>query len=296
MSRRSPLPLAFLALSLSCRTAAPERPEAPAARTPLAARIGVQTYSLRKQLDQDAGAALRYLRDQDVRELEIYHLMRKSPEELRAYLEGLGFSLRAMHIQYGRLEKDPEAVVAEARALGVQYASVPWIPHDKARGYTAEDNARAIALFNRVGPMFAAHGIRFLYHPHGYEFHDDGTGTPLMDQMIAQTQPGVVDFEMDIFWVVHAGKDPLDYLRRYPGRFRLFHIKDMAAGTETGRRDARADNDVAQVAAGTGIIDIPALIAEAERQGEPYYFVEDESARVLEQLPVSLAYLRGLAP
>jgi len=259
-------------------------------------RIGVQTYSARRQIDTDLDGTMAALRDMGFVNIELHNgLLKKIKGDPVAYLHGYGFKLVSTHVDYIRLRDETVSVIAEAKALGVQSMGVPWIPHE-GTNYTAADNEAAIELFNRVGPMVKSAGMHFFYHPHGYEFHDGGTGKVLLDDMIERTTAGVVEFQMDVFWVLNAGKDPLDYLRRFPGRFTSFHMKDMKQGTPTPRHDGKADVEN-QVVVGTGIIDYKALVAEAEKQGrKPLYIIEDEGSRSMEQMPQSMAYIRSILP
>ncbi len=264
---------------------------APAARPPAVA--GVQLYSVRKQLDADLDGTLSALATMGFRDVETHKNFLGGAAPFRAALDQHGLRVRSMMATFEELTSDPAALIADAKVLGTGWVVCPWIPHDKDAGYTAADNEKAIALWNQVGPRFKQAGLRFAYHPHGYEFHDGGTGRPLIDQMIERTRAGEVDYEMDVFWVVHAGQDPVAYLKRFPGRFVMFHIKDMKAGTPTGRHDGRADVETSQVTLGTGIINFGPLIAEARGQGASLFMLEDESSRSMEQLPVSLAALRA---
>jgi sugar phosphate isomerase/epimerase len=119
-------------------------------------------------------------------------------------------------------------MVARARALGVKYVVCGWVPHEK--GKFDEPRARdAIAVFNTAGEKLKTAGFRFAYHPHGFEFQPYKNGT-LFDLMAAETQPAFVSFELDVFWAVHGGADPVKLLEKYGSRFELMHIKDLKKG------------------------------------------------------------------
>ena len=194
-------------------------------------------------------------------------------------------------MDYELFEKDPEEAARQAEALGLSYAGVGWIPH---RGQFDEAAARkAAATFNRAGTILAKHGIQFFYHNHGYEFVPHGDGT-LFDLLAQITDPKLVKFEMDVFWVVHPGQDPVKLLRKYAGRWELFHLKDLKNGVKTGKLTGAEDvnNDVAL---GTGQIDLPAVLRAAQKQGVKHYFIEDESPRSTSQIPQSLRFLANLS-
>lgn len=297
-ARFDPLALPLVALA-ACKSGAPPAPPSagPGAdgRPPFADRVGVQLYSVRHQLKEDVPGTLARVARMGFREVEVYKTWGLTPAAFRAELDRNGLRARSLMVNFDALEKDIAAVIADAKILGAGFVTVAWIPH-QGDEYTAADNERAIAVFTTAGTALKAAGLRFAYHCHGYEFHPGGLGERLFDQMIQRTQPGVVDFELDVFWAVHGGADPVEYLRRYPGRFPLLHLKDMRAGTPTGLRTGKAD-DEASTEIGTGTIDMAPIARAAEAAAgatPPYYFIEDEGRAAPEQLPRSLAYLRGL--
>src|SRR5262249_26876609 len=147
----------------------------------------------------------------------------------------------------------------------------------------------AANVFNHAGEVAAKNGLKFFYHTHGYEFQPHGNGT-LFDLLMAETKPQVVSYQMDVFWIVHPGQDPVKLLQKFGGRFALMHVKDMKKGTPTGLLTGSSDvnNDVAL---GTGVMDWPAILKAARKAGVKWYFIEDESASVIDQIPQSLKYL-----
>ena len=122
---------------------------------------------------------------------------------------------------------------------------------------------------------------------YGEQGHPPG---PLFDLLLAETKPNFVRYEMDVFWIVHPGQDPVKLLRKYGKRFELMHVKDMKKGTPTGLLTGHSEvtNDVAL---GTGIMDWPAILRAAKKAGVKWYFIEDESPTSVEQIPRSLRFL-----
>jgi sugar phosphate isomerase/epimerase len=98
--------------------------------------------------------------------------------------------------------------------------------------------------------------------------------------------------EMDVFWVKHPGQDPVALLKKYPKRFPLMHLKDRKTGTE-GNQKGEADVE-SNVVLGSGDVGIAAIMKAAKKAGVKHYFIEDESSRSVEQVPLSLAYLKLL--
>jgi sugar phosphate isomerase/epimerase len=288
--------LFLLVLVTGCRATAPavDPGRGEPTSTPVGGgdeRLGVQLYSVRRELEVDLPGTLARLSQMGFRNVETHNFFGRSAAEFRALLESHGLAARSMHVRFEDLEADPAPAIADAKALGAEFIVCPWIPHGDA--FDAEDHARAMALFLRVGHLAKAAGLRFAYHVHGYELHPGGLGETFFDQMIQQSPPGVVDFELDVYYVALGGGDPLAYLERYPGRFPLIHLKDMKKGTQTGTRKGKTEV-TNSVTLGTGTIDFPTVIPAALAQGSRWLLLEDENPAALTQLPQSLAYLRGL--
>ncbi|HNY78239.1 MAG: FG-GAP-like repeat-containing protein [Sedimentisphaerales bacterium] len=253
--------------------------------------VGLQLYSLRDIFKDNVALGLQLTQNFGFVEVELAGTYGLTPAEFLKRLAWHGLKPIAAHWSYEQWEKDPAAVVAEAKALGLAYAGCAWIPHDGP--FDEALCRRAAAVFNRAGEVAAAQGIRFYYHNHGYEFVPHGDGT-LFDLLLAETKPELVTYEMDVFWTVHPGQDPVKLLRRYPNRWELFHIKDLKKGVATGKLTGSEDvrNDVVL---GTGQIDLRAVLRAAQEIGVRHYFIEDESPTVIQQIPQSLRFLESLS-
>ncbi len=212
--------------------------------------------------------------------------------QVRAEFDARGLTVPSVHASYEQMTKDLPAVIRDAKILGAKFVICPWIPHESA--FDAAKMREAVANFNKWGAAFSAAGLRFGYHPHGYEFVPSGTaGETLLDDLIKATNPADVCYEMDVFWAFHAGGDPVKLLQKYSTRWVALHVKDIRKGAPTGSPTGSApatDN----VSVGTGQIDWRAVIGTAEKIGVTYYFIEDETTAPLENVPASLAYLRAL--
>jgi len=249
--------------------------------------LGLQLYSLRDQFKKDVPGTLDQVKTFGFRYAELAGTYGMSSEQFIQQLDKRGITPIASHFGYERYRDDLAAVVQEAKALKLKYAGVAWIPHDEP--FTEKTCREAIALFNKAGAALAKEGIKFFYHVHGYEFQPHGAGT-LLDLLISETDPKLVSYEMDIFWVVFPNQDPVKLFEKYGNRWELVHLKDMKKGTERGALTGHTDvsNDVA---IGTGLMDMPAILKAAKKAGVKWYFIEDESPSVLDQIPVSLKYL-----
>ena len=257
----------------------------------LTSPVGLQLYSLRDAFKTDVPGTLDKVKALGFTEVEVAGLNGLTAEAFRKLLDDRGLKAISGHWQYDRLVNETEAVAAEAKTLGCSYVVCPWIPHSGAL-FNEGACHRAAEDFNKVGEAMKKHGLQFCYHPHGYEFAPHGDGT-YFDLMVKETNPEFVNFQMDVFWIVHPGKDPVKLMETYPTRFKLMHLKEMQKGTPTGVLNAKAPKD-SSVALGTGMMNWPAIFQEAQKIGIQHYFIEDESSKVEEQLPVTLKYLKTL--
>lgn len=189
---------------------------------------------------------------------------------------------------YNKLKSDPAGIIAEAKKYGAKYATCYWIPHTEGP-ISLEDIKAATELFNQTGAMMAKEGITLTYHPHGYEFTNTGSGTP-MDYMLENAKD--FQFNLDVYWVQMGGGDPLAIMKKHPGKFPQLHLKDRKKGTP-GSADGHGDVET-NVILGTGDIDIAGLIKEAKKQGTKYLVIEDESSRSVEQIPQSVAFIKSV--
>lgn len=256
-------------------------------------QVGLQLYSLRESFKSDVPASLDKVKALGIKEVELASSYGMEPAKLLGLLKERGLVAVSAHYQYNQMEKDIAAVVAEAKALGLKYVACPWIPHPDT-GFDEQVCRKAIADFNKWGEAFAKEGIRFAYHPHGFEFLPLGDGADrMLDLLIRETRPEAVSFEMDVFWIFQGGQDPVKWLEKYPTRWVMLHLKDLRKGAPVGlvpKKVAKTD----QVALGLGAVDWPAVLRTSAKIGVKHYFIEDESPAVEEQLPVSLRYLKTL--
>src|SRR5688500_8292311 len=252
--------------------------------------LGLQMYSLRFHTETNALAKIDKARELGFRAIEGGAPRgMPAPEFLKA-LEQRGMKLVSTGSDYARLKNDPDAVVAQAKALGAKYVMCSWIPHDK--GKFSETNAREAAqVFNTAGEKFRSASITFTYHCHGYEFQPHGDGT-LFDMIVQETNPDFVSFDIDVFWAAQGGADPAKLIAKHGSRFKLMHVKDLRKGAAINSTGVAPDED--SVAVGQGQIDWPAVLKAAQAAGVEYYFIEDEAKNAVDQIPQSLSYLESL--
>ncbi len=267
---------------LSCSKPGPAGPAALAAEAAALRsldKIGVQLYTVRSLMAQDFSGTLEAVAAAGYETVEFAGYFDHSPEEVRDLLGRLGLAAPAAHISLDALREDLAGIIAMAQTVGHRYLIAPWLnPEQRA---SIDEYRKHAAFFNEIGTACNDAGLRFGWHNHDFEFAPID-GTVPFDVLLDETDPELVDFEMDLFWTVKGGSDPLAYFERNPGRFALCHVKDMAA-------------DGAMVDVGAGEIDFKAIFARSEQAGLEHYFVEhDTPADPLASIKASYDHLAAL--
>ena len=252
--------------------------------------VGLQLYSLRKSFSKDVPGTLDKVKDFGFVDVELAGTYGKTPEEFRQMLDARGLKAIGGHFDYNRFKNDPEGVAKEAETLGMTCAGCAWIPHSGK--FTEADCRAAAAVMNHAGEVLASHGIKFYLHTHGYEFqpYEDGT---LFDLLMKETNPKFVSFEMDVMWVQFPGQDPVKLMKKYHSRWLLMHLKDPRKGIESNLSGGTSPNN--DMVLGQGQVNWPALLKASKKAGVKYYFIEDESDKVMEQMPQHLNYLEHVS-
>lgn len=254
------------------------------------ARFGIQTYSYRNSFPKGVAQTLDTIKNFGITELEANPPGKMTNEEFKKLCDERGLSIPSTGCGYDQLVKDPQTVANNAKALGATYVMTAWIPHERGK-FNLENAKKAVADFNAGGKVLKENGLTFCYHVHGFEFqpYEDGT---LLDYIIKNTNPEYVSFEMDVLWTQFGGGDPVALLKKYGNRWKLMHMKDLKKGTPKDLTGGTStENDVTL---GTGEIDIAGIVREANKLGIKHFFIEDESSRVTQQVPQSIAYLKSL--
>ncbi|MEI7628004.1 MAG: TIM barrel protein [Bacteroidota bacterium] len=254
--------------------------------------IGVQTYTFRNHFPKGVEKTLDLIKEMGFTEIETSGANGVTNADFRKLCDARGISIPSSGADFGELVKDPMVVVERAKAFGAKFVMCAWIPHQKS-AFSLEDAKNAINVFNAAGKILKENGLTLCYHDHGYEFHayEDGT---LLDYMIKNTNPQYVSFEMDVLWTMHGGGAdmPVTLLKKYPGRFKLMHVKDLKKGVVGDLSGGTpAENDVA---VGMGQGDWKKIIKLAKKNGVVHCFIEDESNIEVQNIPLSIAYLKKL--
>ncbi len=251
--------------------------------------LGLETYSFRHEMERDLPGTLALTHRMGFRELETGVGRDMTAAHYRELLDTAGLKCTSLGAGYEQLGSAMKDVQSNARTLGATWIALTWIPHQGK--FTPAIADKAARDMNEWGASLASAGMRLAYHPHGYEFEPSPEGT-LFDSMAAHTDPAKVFFEMDTFWIVWPGQDCVKLLRKYAGRFRLMHLKDLKKGV-SGDMTAHAPEED-NVAIGEGSLDWPAILRAASETGVERYYIEDESAEPLVNVPKSMQYLKSL--
>ncbi|MDP4264234.1 MAG: sugar phosphate isomerase/epimerase [Bacteroidota bacterium] len=228
-------------------------------------KFGLQLYSVRDDIPKDPKGVLKQVASFGYTQIESYEhkdlgmFWGMSNTDFKKYMDGLGMTIISSHCD---IASNFEKKAAEAAAIGMKYLMCPW----KGPQKSIDDFKKFADEFNQKGEICRKNGIRFAYHNHDYSFKLQDGQLP-QDVMMQNTDPKLVDFEMDIYWVVTGGQDPETWLKKYPNRFRACHIKDRIKNS--------SEHDATCVL-GEGSIDFPKILKTAKANGMEYYIVEHE--------------------
>ncbi len=274
-------------------------------------KVGLQLYSVRGLMRDDFEGTLARVAEAGYDEVEFAGYYERTPREIKALLEKFGLTSPANHNSYDTLKEENLAKTIEAaNIIGHKYLILPSLPRPQSRekpvppggqppqgrqrlpegqrqrpqepAFTADQVKEIADIFNKIGESCHKAGLGFAYHNHRFEFQRVEDGDVMYDMMLKLTDPALVDYEIDLGWAVAAGADPLAYFQKYPGRFTLFHVKDM-------------NEENVSVAVGKGKIDFPKIFARSELAGAKYYIVEYEGREEpMSSCADSVKYLKSI--
>src|ERR1044071_2892616 len=244
--------------------------------------IGIQLYTVRRELAKDVEGTLSKLAAIGYQEVEFAGYPEGSAKSLRGILDRLHLTAPSGHVSLQALRSGWDRTLEEAATVGQKYVVVAFISEEERR--TSDDWRRVAATFNKAGEAAKAAGIQFCYHNHDFEFAPLEGAVPY-DLLLAETDPGLVRLELDLYWVTRGGRDPLEYFAKWPGRFPLVHVKDMDATPKKAFADV-----------GKGTIDFRRIFRRSGQAGIRHYFYEQDETpgSPFESAKVSYGYLRAL--
>jgi sugar phosphate isomerase/epimerase len=227
---------------------------------------GLQLYTLRADLPKDVRGVLKQVSAMGYKEIEGFEAGKgifwgMTNKEFKRYMDDLGMRFISSHCD---INNHFEEKADQAAAIGMKYLIAPYLGPQKQM----DDYKRAAEKFNQKGEVCRKAGLKFAYHNHDYSFVPVNGQFP-QDIMMQNTDRNLVDFEMDIYWVVTAGQDPIEWMRKYRGRFRLCHVKDRKKDTPLTVKDASCT-------LGLGDIDFKKILHEGKKYGLQHFIVEQE--------------------
>lgn len=260
--------------------------------------IGLELYTVRDQFDKDPGGTLKKVAGAGYKEVEVGPGAK--PETLNAQMRAAGLTAPSGYFNEPKTMDDWKKSVEMAHSYGMRYIVVGDNP-----SLDAEAWKKRAEFYNQCGKAAQEAGLQFCYHAHFREFAETG-GTCGYDIMLEKCDSRLLKMEMDVFWVTYAGKDPLPYWKKYPGRFPMLHIKDLRKNYvatltlyKDGRRvleDPSANGPNPFVPVGQGRIDWKIIFAHAQEAGVKHIFVEQDKCDMspLEAMKISFDYLKSL--
>ena len=251
--------------------------------------LGVQLYTVRHEAERNLPAVLEAVRKIGYTKVETYWDIYNHPApELRWMIDDQGLKVPSGHFNYDGLESK----IDYAKALGVEYVICPMLP--QSMWFTLDGYKRAADQFNLWGEKIHQAGMQFGFHNHNYEFRRFGDTTG-WETMMQRSDPKLVCIEMDCYWIMQAGGDPLQMFQQYGDRIKLLHLKDRKSGFPTTQVKNKAAEHFTEVGAGT--IHWPEILGAAEKNGVRHMFVERDSGDLpaMESLRISFQNLQKIA-
>lgn len=277
----------FLAGTLAGLTTASLAPLAFATRP--APPLGVQLYTVRKQVDANLAGTLAAIRKIGYRTVETYtsQANKMTAQELRKAIQDAGLTVPSGHFSYDGFDTKFDY----AKQLGLEFVVCSSVP--KSIGNSLDGFKRAAEQYNTWGAKAKQMGMQFAFHNHNSEFHSFN-GTTGFDELMKETDPALVQWQMDCYWVAEAGQSPVAMLRKYGHRITTLHLKDRKAGAAPSVELNAKSQYFTEI--GNGTLDWKKILRLAEKQGVRYMFVEQDTTErpPIESLQISYDNLQKL--
>ena len=290
----------FMALTGSAAAVAALRPRTMWA-SPMGLPVGIQLYTVGKPMGEDPAGTLKQLYAMGYREVESAGMLKVTPKELRKMIDDAGLKCPSAHVQLAGADLGP--AFEEANTFGAHFAvssilrefdpafmkaaraamqsgkeiKPPAMPPLGVEGFK-----KTAAKMNEVGKKAKAAGLQYAYHNHNFEFEKMPDGTPGYDILVKETDPDLVKFEVDCGWMKVAGYDPVEYMKNYPGRIKMLHIKDFQKMAPT--TDLMGPNRPKGADLGTGFVDYAPIFTAGKAAGIEHIFDEQEQPFPVSQI------------
>lgn len=271
--------------------------------------FGLQLWTVKEDMLKDPKGVLKSLASFGYKQIESFDgekgvFWGMTAKEFKTYMDELGMSLISSHCNPDfTIKKDTEKafikLVDDAASIGMKYLINPFLGSLK----TADEWKKAAEGLNRQGEITSKSGLRTAYHNHHFEFKKFADGTSPLQILLDGTDPKLVDFELDLYWIVKSGENPDEWLKKYKDRFRLCHIKDYYKEEKMKEIESKEKQTDpfwpigGSTIIGTGRIDFPKLLSTAKANGMEYYIVEQErfdNTTPLKAVEVDADYMKKL--
>lgn len=266
-------------------------------------KIGIQFFSLPKMLEKDLTGTLTMLSGMGYKEVELFgpytfstEAAKKSwsavtpalgfsgsgyfghtPSEMKKMLKDHGLSAPSMHTDLDTLMNNMPALADAAHQTGTEYVVLPAIPDNRRK--TMDDYKKIADDFNKIGAEARKYGVKYAYHNHGYGLKEMNGQIPLYT-ILDNTDPSLVFLEMDLFWTTAGGADPVALFKKYKGRYRMMHVKDMSKKATFSGDGGDAGQWIElfplMTTAGNGVLDLKTILTAAKESGMKHFIVEQD--------------------
>ncbi len=257
-------------------------------------RIGVQLYTVRAEMQKDVAATVARIAQIGYKEVEFAGYFQLPPDRVRALLDQHGLASPSVHVAIEVLERDFAGFAANAKVIGHRWLIVPSL---NTRQLTTADSWKGMAArFNALGKQARDAGLKFAFHNHAVEPTPLADGTRPYDVLLGETDPAIVEFQMDLYWMIKAGGDPLAYFAKHPGRFTSVHVKDGTPVPLLSRGAVGTKEEMLQRDVGAGAVNWAAIFRQRRMAGIQHYYVEHDNpgADPFASVTASYNYLANL--
>ncbi len=258
-------------------------------------KIGVQLYTVRDEMKKDFDGTIGKVAAIGYKEVEFAGYFDHTPQQVRAVLDRNHLTAPSVHVDYKSLGERFPQVIADSQIIGHHYIVNPWIDDDIRKD--PDGWKRAAAVFNKCGEACKKAGLQFAYHNHHFEFIKIKDKWAY-DIILEETDPKLVQMEMDLCWMTVARQDPMKYFARYPGRFPMVHVKDIKTVPPVETPNVPVDFEKVfpqMTSVGSGSIDWKKIFAHSKEAGIKHYFVEQDYPKdPFQNIQASYTYLDKL--
>lgn len=244
--------------------------------------IAVQMYTLREESSKDFACTLRKVAELGFDGVEFAGYGGLTVREVKSLLTDLGLQAAGSHVPLEQLENNLAGVIEDQKILGSKYVVCPYLMPDRRN---EEDYKALISFLNQAGETCLREGIALCYHNHDFELERLSDGRRALEVIFDETNPDNVQTELDVYWLTKAGQNPIEWIKRYPNRTPLIHLKDMTTDEEQFFAEL-----------GTGGVDLEVILQQGEDSGVKWWIVEQDVSRrtPFESVEISLNYLKKL--